>query len=152
MRLVSLQAENCLYMNNIGRWLDGVCEEQKHFMCEMVISKSELAGSAAVLAVPKPIQKLMDGGECIPDPSPAQAVAASSLPLVDIFVNPDREEYRARVESTQRNITTDYFTPSRMKEVYPDLFRLLWHSSLPCYHQPNQSGKTNGGLRCRASM
>ena len=62
-------------------------------------------------------------------------------PFIDIFLDPDKSKDKDLIIDYQQNISRDYFT--HLESVYPELFRLLWHSSLPCSPQP---ASTNSSL------
>ena len=52
-------------------------------------------------------------------------------PLVDIFLNPGEEENKNLLIKTHQNVSREYFR--NFAKVYPQLFELLWYTSLPCY-------------------
>ena len=58
----------------------------------------------------------------------------SEQPFIDIFLNPNRETEKREKVTAQRSLSHQYFT--NLSSVYPELFRLLWHTSLPCSPQP----------------
>jgi len=57
-------------------------------------------------------------------------------PLVDIFLNPARREEIQSLGGGMRNTTTSYFSSPAFSTAYPNLFKLLWYSSLPCHRLP----------------
>ena len=61
------------------------------------------------------------------------------LPLVDIFINPSRAETKDKLIENYKKRAKDYFARADMKELFPNLFRILWYSSLPCTEQPGFS-------------
>ena len=52
--------------------------------------------------------------------------------MVDIFINPSRAETKNKLIENYKKQAKDYFAASDMKELFPNLFRILWYSSLPC--------------------
>ena len=57
-------------------------------------------------------------------------------PLIDIFLNPNSTEKRAKLKNYTKNSITNieqYFSNGKLKDVYPALFQLLWYSQLPCF-------------------
>ena len=58
---------------------------------------------------------------------------AKSLPGIDIFLNPAKEKQKKEVIKEKKNIAISYFNESNMQTLYPELFRILWESTLPCY-------------------
>ena len=63
---------------------------------------------------------------------------AKSLPGIDIFLNPAREEEKKKVIKEKKNIAVSYFNESNMHTLYPELFRILWESTLPCFREENK--------------
>ena len=61
------------------------------------------------------------------------------LPLVDIFINPSRAETKNKLIENYKKRAKDFFARADMKELFPNLFRILWYSSLPCTEQPGFS-------------
>ena len=55
------------------------------------------------------------------------------LPKVDIFVNPDKAEELTAIANKKRLIAKTYFEKSNMATLFPELFRILWRSTLPCF-------------------
>ena len=55
------------------------------------------------------------------------------LPNIDIFVNPDKVEELTAIANKKRKIAKTYFEESKMATLFPELFRILWWSTLPCF-------------------
>ena len=55
------------------------------------------------------------------------------LPGVDIFLNPAKADEKKNIVEAKQGIAKDYFNTSDMAELYPNLFRILWQSTLPCF-------------------
>ena len=55
------------------------------------------------------------------------------LPGVDIFLNPAKENEKRRIVDAKQGIAKAYFNSSKMADLYPNLFRILWQSTLPCF-------------------
>ena len=73
--------------------------------------------------------------ECInPEVAGAQsaAVATANLPSIDIFINPARKAELTSLADSLIKSAVDFFTNSDMRLLYPQLFRILWQSTLPC--------------------
>ena len=62
----------------------------------------------------------------------------SNLPAIDIFLNPSREEEKEKVIKKKKDIAKTYFEESDMETLYPELFHLLWESTLPCFKDGNK--------------
>ena len=55
------------------------------------------------------------------------------LPKVDIFLDPDKTGEADMIAAKKQDIATTYFQRSNMKKLFPELFRVLWQSTLPCF-------------------
>ena len=74
---------------------------------------------------------------CIP-PDPLnnnsnQISTKLKLPFVDIFLNPEKQVYKDFVIGRKKETAKNYFEASEMRSLYPELFRILWFSTLPCF-------------------
>ena len=54
------------------------------------------------------------------------------LPLIDIFINQNKSEDLKNIVKTKTKQFKDYFARSDMRKLFPNLFKILWFSSLPC--------------------
>ena len=70
----------------------------------------------------------MPGGRCS-----TAAGDDKKLPGVDIFLNPAKADEKTNIVEAKQGIAKDYFNTSDMAELYPNLFRILWQSTLPCF-------------------
>ena len=59
-----------------------------------------------------------------------------SLPEIDIFLNPEKASEVKHIVDTMMNTSREYFKRADMELLYPELFRALWHYTLPCFPQP----------------
>ena len=55
------------------------------------------------------------------------------VPGIDLFLNPDKEAEKMNIVQTKQGIAKEYFSSSDMASLYPNLFRILWQSTLPCF-------------------
>ena len=62
----------------------------------------------------------------------AQPEAEADLPSIDIFVNPARRAELTSLADGLMKSAADFFTNADMRLLYPELFRILWQSTLPC--------------------
>ena len=58
------------------------------------------------------------------------------LPDIDIFINPQKDSELKYIVDTMMNSSREYFSRVNMELLYPELFRALWHYTLPCFPQP----------------
>ena len=63
-------------------------------------------------------------------------VDSSSLPDIDIFLNPEKDSEVKHIVGVMMNTSREYFNRANMELLYPELFRALWHYTLPCFPQP----------------
>ena len=61
-----------------------------------------------------------------------ESSTAALTPKVDIFLNPMKEEEVAAISAKKKGIAKTYFEKSDMKKLFPNLFQILWESTLPC--------------------
>ena len=62
-----------------------------------------------------------------------QISSKPKLPSVDIFLNPEKRAYKDFVVRRKKETAKNYFKASEMRSLYPELFRVLWFSTLPCF-------------------
>ena len=58
---------------------------------------------------------------------------SSNLPQIDIFLNPQKESELKQLVGEMMNTSRKYFRSVNMELLYPELFRALWHYTLPCF-------------------
>ena len=62
-----------------------------------------------------------------------QISSKPKLPSVDIFLNPEKRVYKDSIVRRKKETAKNYFEASDMRTLYPELFRILWFSTLPCF-------------------
>ena len=67
------------------------------------------------------------------DESKAVMPYPKKLPMVDIFLNPNKTGEVAAIAGKKRRIAENYFKKSDMDTLFPQLFQILWQSTLPCF-------------------
>ena len=65
-----------------------------------------------------------------------QVLLNSKLPNVDVFLNPAKKGFKEKVIREKKEIAENYFSTVDMQSLYPELFRILWESTLPCFGAP----------------
>ena len=63
-------------------------------------------------------------------------VNSSNTPDIDIFLNPQRASEVKHIVDAMMNTSREYFNRVNMELLYPELFRALWHYTLPCFPHP----------------
>ena len=95
------------------------------------------ADTSSISEIPETIEDILNEIDCYISNVNGGSGTQKSLPPIDIFLNPARTEEKDAIIQHQRKTAQHYF--SQLESVYPELFRLLWHSSLPCAPQPGHS-------------
>ena len=84
------------------------------------------------------VKDMMNQQECIKPSivhsSKSETTSSPKLPSVDVFLNPTKKEYMKDIVKEKKEIAQDYFNSADMQSLYPELFSLLWESTLPCYN------------------
>ena len=57
----------------------------------------------------------------------------SKLPDIDIFLNPTKKKFVEEIIKEKQKNAKSYFRSVDWKSLYPELFKILWESTLPCY-------------------
>ena len=98
-------------------------------MEETVNAFNDLASTQSEYIIESLTQK-----ECITSVVAEEAAlqAAEDLPPIDIFINPARKPELTSLADSLVKSAADFFTNSDMRLLYPQLFRVLWQSTLPC--------------------
>ena len=78
------------------------------------------------------VKDVLSKKECIEVPYDKKQNEAK-LPKVDIFLNPDKTGEADMIAAKKQDIARTYFQRSNMKKLFPELFRVLWQSTLPCF-------------------
>ena len=61
-----------------------------------------------------------------------------SLPLIDIYLNPNKSKELKEIVNLKKQKLKDYFNKSNITALYPNLFKVLWFASLPCSSERGQ--------------
>ena len=79
---------------------------------------------------------------CIPpdplDDTSNKISTKPNLPSVDIFLNPEKRVYKDSIIGRKKETARNYFEASEMRSLYPELFRILWFSTLPCFESKDK--------------
>ena len=123
----TLGAEDCVMMIQSGCWADLQCHVERRYACSMAAEESCDTGAAlaGVLHQRSCIQTNIESNE-------TNIMSAPQLPGVDIFLNPAKEQERERIVKKKKDTAKNFFAKARMAFLYPELFRILWESTLPC--------------------
>ena len=73
-----------------------------------------------------------------PKPVHDTQIPTSKLPNIDIFLNPSKKMHREEVVNKKQEIAKNYFRKADMQSLYPELFRILRESTLPCVRSVNR--------------
>ena len=64
--------------------------------------------------------------------------------ILDMFLNPTKAETTQTRQNLHSGYIINYFETANMSTAYPNLFKLLWHSNIPCFG--SNSNYTNAYL------
>ena len=140
-------ATACIYLNNNGQWsvnrddidpteadiVNGKQDQSKESVpgnswIDNPTLKAERCHSTAELTTANP---------CIPPLTLSErdcvlSAVEPEMPLIDIFLNPQKNESKTQLIANEKNLSSEYFKNANMSTLFPELFQLLWYSSLPC--------------------
>ena len=121
-------------IENEGKWFDAPCFEEKRYACSVEAKKfchDDMARSA--------LKKTMRAKKCFQSgKNDTIKNLESTLPGIDIFLNPARTEEKEKIIKAKKMIAKAYFAKSDMRSLYPKLFQILWESTLPCFKEENE--------------
>ena len=118
-----------LHISDAERWSDIACDKKYRYACSMEPEEC----SSEVLT------KMLQKRTCIkPEKNNSTQDQSSNLPAIDIFLNPAKEQAKEKLIKEKKEIAKNYFKESDMKTFYPELFRILWESTLPCFEEENK--------------
>ena len=116
--------------------VEDVVEEMMEGVMDVVDVMEDFIAEAEAKAVADVLRKR----ECIQPTNKKLATKTDQndpkekkLPNIDIFVNPKRAEELTAIAKRKRLIAKTYFEKSNMATLFPELFRILWRSTLPCF-------------------
>ena len=100
-------------------------------------TKTATANSSDVI-IAQEVKSLLNQRTCIKPQSIAKnsnetARSTLKLPNIDIFLNPNKKEHKDNIIRIKQSLAKEYFSSSDMVTLYPELFRVLWESTLPCF-------------------
>ena len=123
--------QDCVVMIENGRWDDASCNAQNRYICSMpavlqecnpgTVMKNALEGLAGLR------QKT-----CFQSNKTSGGQSSEELPAIDIFLNPAKVGEKQKIIQEKSRISRSYFEKANMSTLYPELFHLLWKSTLPC--------------------
>ena len=117
---------------NKGKWIRESCGVEKRYACSMLATKCDLASSA--------MKDMIKRKTCVQSGNNnTEKDLAPKLPPIDIFLNPARKEEQKEIIGEKKKIAKNYFQKSDMQALYPELFKILWYSTLPCFKEDNEN-------------
>ena len=152
----NLTNHNCVVKRKINKkWYDQNCNLKRGFVCSQKAvnscgssagcpsqsSSSADSGTAAESdsLLQSVVEEKMIENSCIQstltlaDSDHTENISSSQLPDVDVFLNPTKTRYMEGIIEEKQQIAKSYFDTVEMQSLYPELFSILWESTLPCY-------------------
>ena len=121
-------AEQCTFISGqYGNWFDWKCEQVKRFACSMAAEEA--------CDMEKTLAGILHQRTCIQSNKTTKNDSISELPGVDIFLNPSKEQEKEKIVREKKDIAKNFFGNVNMQTLYPELFRILWDSTLPCFKE-----------------
>ena len=114
-----------------GRWADTKCSRPNNYVCSTPAEEQSCDPEKAV-------KIMLHRKTCIHQQETYNHSVPENLPAIDVFLNPAKEDFKRSITQRKKNMAKDFFNGSNMKTLYPELFRLLWKSSLPCFKDDNE--------------
>ena len=128
---------DCVLKGKSFLWKDQQCKLNRTFVCSM--AAENLCESTPRTTTNLLVASAVNKRSCVrpentfQDDQPATNLG---LPDVDVFLNPAKKSFINEVIREKKEIAKNYFSTVDMKSLYPELFRILWESSLPCFKSP----------------
>ena len=128
------ETKSCIIKSNqnLGKWKMVGCESTPiRFVCSRAATES--CDSS------KTLTQLLRRRTCIEfENNNNLQDEALNFPDIDIFLNPAKVEEKKTIIREKKAIAENYFRNSDMKTLYPELFRILWQSTLPCFKEESK--------------
>ena len=78
--------------------------------------------------------------ECIKrDPQNNGTNISGNMPAIDEYLNPKKAEFHSNVIEKKKQKFQYYFKNTDLRKLYPNLFKILWSASLPCFSGNGQN-------------
>ena len=118
--------QDCVVMIENGRWDDASCNAENRYICSMLAVLEECNPGAVM-------KNALHQKTCLQSNKTSGGESAEELPAIDIFLNPTKVNENRRIIQEKSGISRSYFEKANMSTLYPELFYLLWKSTLPCF-------------------
>ena len=131
------EEKDCIMKNKDDKkWTSSHCTNRYGYAC------STQAQSSCPTTATSVVENTVNKRTCIQpkddDQSEANSNVESTLPNVDVFVNPAKKKFKEEVVKEKKEIAQNYFRTVDMQSLYPELFGILWESTLPCFGKEEQ--------------
>ena len=132
---------DCVLKGKTLLWRDQPCNLNRTFVCSMPAENpcESTPSTTTTLLVASVVDSAVNKHSCVrPEKTfqDEQAATNFGLPDVDVFLNPAKQSFMNEVIQEKKEVAKNYFSTVDMKSLYPELFRVLWESSLPCSKTP----------------
>ena len=117
------------------------CTALRNYVCDMPAKEENCDAE-------KTMEEILHRGNCVQHQETHKISPQENLPGIDIFLNPEKEQDKERIVKKKKKIAKDFFGASDMKTLYPELFQLLWKSSLPCFKKEEKDEEEGMLLSC----
>ena len=138
--------QDCVVKRKINEeWYDQNCNRERGFVCSQKAvnscgssvgcpsQSSSLADSGTDSLIQSVVEEEIIENSCIQPTITLEDISSPQLPDVDVFLNPTKTRYMEGIIEEKQQTAKSYFDTVEMQSLYPELFSILWESTLPCY-------------------
>ena len=93
---------------------------------------SSLADSGTDSLIQSVVEEEIIENSCIQPTITLEDISSPQLPDVDVFLNPTKTRYMEGIIEEKQQTAKSYFDTVEMQSLYPELFSILWESTLSC--------------------
>ena len=137
--------QDCVVKRKINEeWYDQNCNRERGFVCSQKAvnscgssvgcpsQSSSLADSGTDSLIQSVVEEEIIENSCIQPTITLEDISSPQLPDVDVFLNPTKTRYMEGIIEEKQQIAKSYFDTVEMQSLYPELFSILWESTLSC--------------------
>jgi hypothetical protein len=126
-----------VFCNATSNFIDTLSLETTTLTTTMVsTTTATLESTSLAIEIPEEVTEVFNFRECIEPERKDTNEKEDNEQVIDIFFNPSEEMNRKVLMQNIQNKSEEYFRNADMSKLYPNLFKLLWYATLPCYELP----------------
>ena len=126
-----------VFCNATSNFIDTLSLETTTLTTTMAsTTTATLESTSLAIEIPEEVTEVFNFRECIEPEIKDTNEKEDNKQVIDIFFNPSEEMNRKVLMQNIKSKSEEYFRNADMSKLYPNLFKLLWYATLPCYEQP----------------